>query len=71
MNIDITYRSAIENDVPLILRYIKELAEYEELLHEVVATEDDIRATMFNDNPKAFAVIAEGDSIKELTKIIE
>ena len=30
-------RFAEEKDIPLILRFIKELAEYEELLHEVVA----------------------------------
>lgn len=32
-------RFAGENDVPLILKFIKELAQYEKLSNEVVATE--------------------------------
>ena len=40
-------------DVPLILNFIKGLAEYEKLSHEVVATEDGLRETLFGENPKA------------------
>ena len=36
-------RPATEDDVPLILSLIRELAEYERLSHEVVATEDMLR----------------------------
>ena len=36
-----------ERDVALILRLIKELAEYEKLSHEVVATEAELRASLF------------------------
>jgi len=41
------------SDVPLILNFIKGLAEYEKLSHEVIATEDGLRETLFGDNPKA------------------
>ncbi|HEX6039020.1 GNAT family N-acetyltransferase [Longimicrobium sp.] len=56
-----TIRSANEADVPLILRFIRELAEYERLLHEVVATEETLRATLFGPRPAAEVVIAEED----------
>ncbi len=35
-----SYRFAREEDVPLILEFIKELADYEKMLPEVVATEE-------------------------------
>jgi GNAT superfamily N-acetyltransferase len=54
-------RPATPDDVPLILRFIRELAEYERLLHEVVATEDRLRDTLFGARPAAEAVIAEAD----------
>src|SRR2546423_3576245 len=52
-------RAATEADVPLILRCIRELAEYERLAHEVVATEDVLRETLFGARPYAEVVIAE------------
>ena len=52
-------RPATEADVPLVLRFIRELAEYERLLHEVVATEERLRDTLFGARPAAEVVIAE------------
>ena len=49
---------ATERDVPLILRFIKELAAYEKLAGEVVATEDTLRTSLFGPRPAAEAVIA-------------
>ena len=40
-------RQAEEADVPIILSFIKKLAVYEKLAHEVVATEDSLRETLF------------------------
>ena len=40
-------RAATEDDVPLILSLIKELAEYERLSQEVVATEEALRDSLF------------------------
>jgi len=56
-----TIRDATKADVPLILAFIRELAEYEKLLHEVVATETDIAETLFGSKPSAEVVIAEAD----------
>ena len=54
-------RTAQAGDEALILGFIRELAEYEKLLHEVVATEDDVRGVLFGPEPKAFCDIAERD----------
>jgi GNAT superfamily N-acetyltransferase len=45
-------------DVGLILTLIGELAEFEGLRHEVVASEDDLRRTLFSDRPAAEVVLA-------------
>jgi len=52
-------RAATPDDVPLILRFIRELAAYERLAHEVVATEEKLRETLFGARPYAEVVIAE------------
>ncbi len=44
-------------DVPLILNFIKELAEYEKVAHEVVATQETLRETLFGENPHAEVII--------------
>jgi GNAT superfamily N-acetyltransferase len=44
--------------VPLILALIKELADYEKLRHEVVATEKSLSQALFGSRPSAEAVIA-------------
>lgn len=58
---EVSIRVATIGDAPLILSFIKELAEYERLLHEVEATEADIRRDLFGENPRAFCDIAEAD----------
>lgn len=59
----INVRAAVESDLPLILRFIEGLAEYEKLGHLCVATEDKLRATLFGKHPAAEVVIASvGDS---------
>jgi GNAT superfamily N-acetyltransferase len=42
-----TIRPAVESDVKLILQFIKGLGDYEKLSHEVVATEEKLRKTLF------------------------
>ncbi|HEY4176306.1 MAG TPA: GNAT family N-acetyltransferase [Kofleriaceae bacterium] len=54
-------RVATAADVPAILGFIRDLAEYEKLSHEVVATEDTLRATLFGARPAAEVIIAELD----------
>ncbi len=48
---------ATEGDVPLILRLINGLAEYEKLAHEVTATEAGLRETLFGARPAAEVII--------------
>lgn len=52
----ITFRKASRDDIPLILSFIKDLAEYEKLSHEVEATEEKLEATLF-EQPLAGEVI--------------
>jgi GNAT superfamily N-acetyltransferase len=56
---EIRIRSATERDVPLILQFIRDLAEYERLAHEVLATEDRLRASLFGPQPGAEVIFAE------------
>ncbi|QFR33333.1 GNAT family N-acetyltransferase [Ancylobacter sp. TS-1] len=54
-------RPARPEDAALILAFVRELADYEKLLHEVEATEDDIARDLFGPNPRVFCDIAEWD----------
>lgn len=45
-------------DVPMILQLIRELAEFERLLHEVQATEEQLTQQLFGPRPSAEVVIA-------------
>ena len=58
---DIRIVRATEHDVSLVLVFIRELAEYERLAHEVVATEERLRETLFGSRPAAEVVIAYDD----------
>ena len=49
--------AATIEDVPLILSFIKELAEFERLSHLVVATEEGLSDSLFGSRPKAEVVI--------------
>ena len=44
---DFQIRAASESDVPIIFSFIKKLAQYERLAHEMVATEALLRKTLF------------------------
>jgi GNAT superfamily N-acetyltransferase len=52
-------RPAAASDAALILNLIRELAEYERLLHEVEATQAMVSEALFGDKPRVFADIAE------------
>lgn len=52
-----SYRYANRQDVPLVLRFIKELADYEEMLSEVVADEATLEEWLF-DKEKAEVIFA-------------
>ena len=51
-------------DVPMILMLIRELAEFERLLHEVTATEEQVHEGLFGARPSAEVVMARiGDEV--------
>ena len=59
---DISFRIGEEKDIPLILWFIGELAEYEKLRHEVVATEQLLHEWLF-EKQKAEVLIAEDGEV--------
>ena len=54
-------RPAGPADAALIHAFVRDLADYEKLLHEVEATEADIASALFGENPRVFCEIAEAD----------
>lgn len=55
----LTIRDAVPGDAGRIVQFIADLAEYEKLSHEAVATRDDILRHLFGPNPRVFCEIAE------------
>ncbi|KAI8329120.1 acyl-CoA N-acyltransferase [Chlamydoabsidia padenii] len=51
-------KPATIDDVPVILDFIRQLAVYEKLTHQVIATEDLLRQNLFGASPKAEVIIA-------------
>ncbi len=62
MNMNLEIKFASINDVPIILSFIKELAEYEKLLDEVIATEEILREKLFGNKKYAEVIIAYVDN---------
>jgi GNAT superfamily N-acetyltransferase len=58
-NSPISLRFAKESDTRLILEFIRGLAEYERLTHEVIADEDSLRKTLFNGRQVAEVILAD------------
>jgi GNAT superfamily N-acetyltransferase len=54
-------RDATPADLPLIVSLVRELAEYEKLAHQAVATEADFAESLFGPSRKAYALIVEHD----------
>lgn len=52
-------REARPEDCPLILRFIRDLAEYERALDEVTASVGQLRQLLFCDNPRVHGLICE------------
>jgi len=60
---DLTFRFAEESDTALILQFIRELAAYEKMLGDVVATEDSLREWLF-EKPRAEVFFAVADGVE-------
>ncbi len=58
---NLVIRKANVNDAELILKFVSELAIYEKLEHEVIATKQDIIDSLFCDSATARAVICDID----------
>jgi len=56
---DFSIRSSTADDCQLILDLIRELAEYEKLSHEVVATPQILQQSLFGEHPYAEVIIGE------------
>ena len=54
-------RPARPGDAGLVLSFVRKLAEYERLSHEVEATEAGFDVSLFGSNPRVFCEIAEWD----------
>ncbi len=54
----LTIRFAQHEDVPLVLSFIRDLADYEQRLHEVVATEEQLAESLFGPRPAAEVLLA-------------
>jgi GNAT superfamily N-acetyltransferase len=59
----VSLRPATPKDVPAILGFIRELAAYEKLEHQVVATVPELSRHLFGERPAAEVVIAELDGV--------
>jgi len=59
--VSLQIREAAEADVPVILWFIRQLAEYERLLHEAVMTEETLRESLFGSRRSAEVLLAYDD----------
>lgn len=57
MSSSLQIRAATEDDIPIVLRFIRQLADYERLSHEVVASEELLRRNLFGTRPVAEVVL--------------
>ncbi|MGX2995499.1 N-acetyltransferase family protein [Streptomyces sp. JNUCC 64] len=58
-------RTATPDDVPVIHAMVRELADYEKALHEVRATEAQLREALFGERPAAYAHLAVDEATGE------
>jgi GNAT superfamily N-acetyltransferase len=59
--VSLRLRGAEREDVPLVARFVRDLAEYEKLSHLAVGTDAGFEALLFGTPPSAHALIAEWD----------
>lgn len=55
---EVKFRATTEKDIPVILDFIKQIAIYEKMLDKVVATEESLKESIF-DNNRAEALLIE------------
>jgi GNAT superfamily N-acetyltransferase len=62
----VTVRRARPDDVPVMVRLVRELAAYEEAEHEVLMTEGQLSAALFGEAPALFGHVAVADDSEEV-----
>ncbi len=60
---DFAIRPATAADVPMILSFIRDLADYERLAHEVTASEPILRESLFGARPAAEVLLGSCDGV--------
>ncbi|SDL08568.1 GNAT family N-acetyltransferase [Streptomyces indicus] len=55
-------RTATPADIPVIHRFVRELAEYEKAPEEAKATEEQLHTALFGEQPAAYSLIAENEA---------
>lgn len=58
MSAELRISSARESEIPIVLSFIRKLAEYEKLSHAVSATEERLHEALFGARPVAECVLA-------------
>ena len=58
----VTLRFATAGDAPLVMTFVRELAEYEQLAHEVETDAEALAEQLFGEMPAAEVVIAKQSS---------
>jgi GNAT superfamily N-acetyltransferase len=64
MNGEFRIRAATAADVPVIFQFIRELAAYEKLSHEVTASEELLLRNLFGESPKAEVILAGKEDVE-------
>lgn len=59
----LTIRKAEADDLPLVIQFITELADYEKLRHEVTIDPRRLQNELFGEYPVAFSYLAEWDGV--------
>jgi GNAT superfamily N-acetyltransferase len=62
MSAAVEIRQADADDIPLVLWFVRQLADYEKLSHMVVATEEGLREALFGAQPGAEVLLAFADN---------
>lgn len=60
---ELIVRAATIDDIGSLFKFIKDLAIYEKAEHEVLATEQSLKESIFSDNSHVFALICELDGM--------
>ena len=60
---NLVVRAATADDTSILFKFIIDLAIYEKAEHEVLATEQTIKASIFSENSHVFALICELDGV--------